>query len=187
MLCSISQSGSLLSSPRSSSDSLVVPLHSVTPLFVKLQWYAFKRCETSCTKNCLYAAVFPVRFSHSSCDVLSLLWKLQKLLLLLLFCSYFYNFFWLHVPQFLFLATGVVGPPGVPAVWPAVRVIRQHPACVTTQSRVITGKSVKEPWWPWGSVSCRKSVRVKFNFICSLCDFFCLSFPPLFLRRDVCF
>ena len=64
------------------------PIAQCNTLFVKLQWYAFKPCETSCTKNCLYAAVFPVRLSHSSCDVLSLLWKLQKLLLLLLlFCS----------------------------------------------------------------------------------------------------
>ena len=87
MLCSISQSGSLLSSPRSSSDSLVVPLHSVTP------------CSWNCNDTLLNVArqvaqkiafmrLFPVRLSHSSCDVLSLLWKLQKLLLLLLlFCS----------------------------------------------------------------------------------------------------
>ena len=47
MLCLVSQSGSLLSSPRSSSVAFLraVPLHSVTPLFVQ--------CETICTKNCL--------------------------------------------------------------------------------------------------------------------------------------
>ena len=32
-------------------ELLAVPLHSVTPLFL-LQCYAFKRCQTSCTKNC---------------------------------------------------------------------------------------------------------------------------------------
>ena len=56
-LCSISQSRSLyllLSPPRSQvSELLAVPLHSVTPLFVQLQCYAFKRCETSCTKLCI--------------------------------------------------------------------------------------------------------------------------------------
>ena len=45
---------SLVSSPRPQfCELLAVPLHSVTPLFVQLQCYAFKRCETSFTKNCL--------------------------------------------------------------------------------------------------------------------------------------
>ena len=44
----------LLSPPRSQfCELLAVPLHSVTPLFVQLQCYAFKRCETRCTKYCL--------------------------------------------------------------------------------------------------------------------------------------
>ena len=34
-------------------ELLAVPLHSVTALFVQLQCYAFKRCETSCTRNSL--------------------------------------------------------------------------------------------------------------------------------------
>ena len=53
MLCSINQSESLLSSPRSCSGAVLrvaaVPLHSVTPLFGQLQCYALKCCETSCT------------------------------------------------------------------------------------------------------------------------------------------
>ena len=44
----------LLGPPRSQfRELLAVPLHSVTTLFVQLQCYAFKRCETSCIKYCL--------------------------------------------------------------------------------------------------------------------------------------
>ena len=44
----------LLGPPRSQfCELLTVPLHSVTPLFIQLQCYAIKRCETSCTNNCL--------------------------------------------------------------------------------------------------------------------------------------
>ena len=51
MLCSISQSGSLLSSPRSSSVAGLRVAGSVTHLFLQLQCYAFKRCETSCMQK----------------------------------------------------------------------------------------------------------------------------------------
>ena len=52
MLCSISQSGSVFSSPQSSSFAGLRVAGSVTPLFVQLQCYTFKSCKTSCTKYC---------------------------------------------------------------------------------------------------------------------------------------
>ena len=90
MLCSISQSGSLLFSPRSSSVTVLRVAKtsgfqvavSVTLLFVQLQWYAFKRYETSCTKKLPSNSAFSqthVYLQSLASSRVCYVWKLVKL------------------------------------------------------------------------------------------------------------